>query len=120
VEKKMERARIKMDAFFPISEGRSHREVFEERTGLKYTAQNFEKDWRDKNAAKICIMDKMDVDTDEEHAGQGCNISVDAVGDAGVLREVRRICGIGPVGEDEDLNMVFEESSAKLEKHFKK
>lgn len=120
VEKKMERARIKMDAFFPISAGRSHGEVFEERTGLKYTAQNFEKYWRDTNAAKIRVMDKMDVEIDEEQAGQGCNISVDAVGDAGVLLEVRRICGIGPAGEDEDVNTVFEDSWAKMDKHFKK
>lgn len=120
VEKKMERARIKMDNLFPISAGRSHGEVFEERTGLKYTAQNFEMDWRETNSAKIRVMDKMDVETDEEHAGKGCNISVDAVGDTGVLLEVRRICGIGPTGEDEDVNAVIQESWAKMDKHFKK
>ena len=120
VEKKMERARIKMDMFFPISAGRSHGEVFEERTGLKYTVQNFEKDWRETNAARIRVMHKMDVEADEEHAGQGCNISVDAVGDTGVLLEMRRICGIGPAGEDEDVNTVVQESWAKMDKHFKK
>lgn len=120
VEKKMKRARIKMDMFVPISAGRSHGEVFEERTGLTYTAENFEKDWRETHAARIRVMDKMDVEADEEHAGQGCNISVDAVGDTGVLREVRRICGIGPAGEDEDVNTVIQQSWAKMDKHFKK
>ena len=77
--------------------------MFEERTGLKYTSQNFENDWRETNAARIhTCMEKMDVETDEEHAGQGCNFSVDAFGDTGVLLEERR-----PAGDDEDVNTVF-------------
>ena len=120
LEKKIERNRIKMERFYPLSTGRSHQEVFEERTGLKYTAQNFAKDWRETNAARIPKMDKMDVETDEEQEGQGCNISVDAVGDAGVLLEVRKICGIEPAGKEEDINTVVQKSWAKMEKHFKK
>merc|ERR1719356_1980941 len=85
---------------------------------MKYTEENFEKDWCESNAAKVPVMNKMDVDADEEHAGLGCNVSLDQFGETGLLPKVREICGIGPI-EGEDLSMIFEKSWAKMDKHFK-